>query len=113
MQTPNTTPNDIKLLLKNPYAYTMLVAVSLLWFFVGKFGDSSEDLAESLRAEVKAVRAESAAKDLRIENLTDAILYYRGVNIKIREEAEAKADSLVRAKVGKTSLEIVRKNKND
>lgn len=105
----NTSPNDIKLLLKNPYAYMLVVAVVLLQQFVVNYGDSNNDLVESLRAEVKAVRAESAACGLRNENLTDAILYYRGVNIQIREEA----DSLVRAKVGKTSLEIVNKSKND
>lgn len=92
--------------LKSPHVYMLMFAVSLIWFFVGKFGDSADQVNDNCEAEKKALRIDNANKDLRIENLTDAILYYRGINIQIREEA----DSLVRAKVGKQSTEIVNKN---
>lgn len=106
MQQPISSFNQV---IKNPYAYLLMFTVSLIWYFVGKFGDSSNQVNENCEAEKKELRLDNIKKDIRIEDLTDAILYYRGVNIKIQKEA----DSLVRAKVGKQSTEIVKKSKND
>lgn len=93
--------------LKSPATYMLMVAVSILWFFVMKFGGATDQVNTNCEAEKKELRADALRKDKRIENLTDAILYYRGVNTNI----QLKADSLIRVKVGNESKDIVKNNK--
>lgn len=92
--------------LKSPQTYALVIVVNILLFFVMKFGGATDQVNTNCEAEKKELRADALRKDQRIENLTDAILYYRGVNTKIKLEA----DSLVRVKVGNESKNIVDNN---
>lgn len=53
-------------IVKSPAAYYMVVAVSVMWFFVYKFTDSSKETIVNLKAELSHQREEN--KILRREN---------------------------------------------
>lgn len=81
----------------------LMVAVGLLSYFVYAFTGSTERGNQNCEAEKKALRDDNLKKDQRIEVLTNAILYYRGVNVEMKKIT----DSVVRETVGNEAKKIV------
>lgn len=63
-------------IVKSPAAYYMVVAVSVMWFFVYKFTDSSKETIVNLKAELshqreenKILRREGKVKDQKLDSM--------------------------------------------
>lgn len=92
---------------KSPHTYMLIVSVGLLWFFVNKFGISSEQVNKNCEAEKKELRFEINRLTTKNDHLVEALLVKNGIIDAIKKNT----DSLVREKVGNEAKSIIRKSK--
>lgn len=111
MEIPQAKPT-IQEVAKHPLAYVLMVAISVVWFFVYQFSGASSLVNKNCELEKTQLRTEK--KQLSIElyeerkeknDLYNALLVRNG----IIEQIKKNTDSLVREKVGNDAAEIIKK----
>jgi hypothetical protein len=92
---------------KAPITYMLMVALSLMWFFVYRFGNSSDQVNINCEAEKIELRKELTQSRADKDALTTALLIKNGI---ILQQAQDKKelDSTIRTTVGKKAKSIVR-----
>ena len=98
---PQVTFNQI---VKHPVTYALIIVVSVLWFFVYKFGDSADQVNKNCEAEKQQLRAELSQSRRENYDLIQAILVKNGVIYDLKKST----DSLVRERVGNEAKKIVK-----
>ena len=85
----------------------LIVAVSLLWYFVYQFTGSSDQVNINCEAEKKQLRIELTQARADKDALTTALLVKNGI---ILQQAQDKKelDSTIRTKVGKKAKKILK-----
>jgi len=92
---------------KHPGIYYMLVAISVMWYFVYKFGGASGLVNEN--CEKEKIEWKSAFDQERTKNdvLTTALLVKNGIILK-QEQEKKDFDSTLRKKVGQKAIQIIK-----
>jgi hypothetical protein len=93
--------------LKSPPTYMLIVAVSLLWYFVYQFTGSSDQVNINCEAEKKQLRIELTQARADKDALTTALLVKNGI---ILQQAQDKKelDSTIRTTVGTKAKKILK-----
>lgn len=99
---PKVTFNQI---LKSPPVYMLMVAVSLLWFFVYKYGGASDQV--NVNCEQDNVRLEKQVSGLqsKLDDLTMALLVKNGIINEIKKAT----DSAAKVNFGDEAKKIIKK----
>lgn len=90
---------------KSPAVYYMLVAISVMWFFVYKFGGASEQVNKNCEQENAHLRTENAAIRKEKDDLTMALLVKNGIINEIKKAT----DSAAKEKFGNDAVKIIQK----
>jgi regulator of replication initiation timing len=85
---PKITFNQI---LKSPPVYMLIVAVSLLWFFVYQFTGASKQVNQNCEDENKHLRLENATIRKEKDDLTTALLVKNGIISEIKKQTDSAA----------------------
>jgi hypothetical protein len=109
MDNQNTSKVTIGQIAKAPVTYMLMVALSLMWFFVYRFGASSDQVNENCEAEKTELRKE--LREVRADNaaLVTSLLVKNGIILQQAQEKK-EVDSTLRKKVGTKAKEILREN---
>jgi len=93
--------------LKSPPTYMLIVAVSLLWYFVYQFTGSIDQVNINCEAEKKQLRIELTQARADKDALTTALLVKNGI---ILQQAQDKKelDSTIRTTVGTKAKKILK-----
>lgn len=91
-------------IVKHPVTYMLIVAVSLLWFFVYRFTGASDQVSENLRIENTQLRTELTNERSKNDDLVKALLVKNG----IIDDIKTRTDSLVRQKIGNEAKQHVK-----
>ena len=103
-EIPKATFSQI---LKSPPVYMLMVAVSLLWFFVYQFSNSSDQVNENCEAEKTELRKELTQSRADKDALTTALLVKNGIILQQAQD-QKELDSTLRKKVGQKAKIIVK-----
>jgi hypothetical protein len=93
--------------LKSPQTYMLMVAVSLLWFFVYQFTGSSDQVNINCEAEKAQLRKDLTQARTDKDQLTTALLIKNGIIYK-QEQDKQELDSALREGPGKKAKKIVK-----
>lgn len=93
--------------LKSPPTYMLIVAVSLLWFFVYQFSGSSDQVNINCEAEKVQLRKDLTIAQTKLDQLTTALLIKNGIIYK-QEQDKQELDSALREGPGKKAKKIVK-----
>ena len=94
-------------ILKSPQVYMMIVAVSIMMFFVTKFGNSSDQVNENCEAEKVELRKELTQARADKDALTTALLVKNGIILQQAQD-QKELDSTLKKKVGQKATIIVK-----
>ncbi|MXV16819.1 hypothetical protein [Hufsiella ginkgonis] len=83
----------------------LIIAVSLMWFFVYKFGGASDQVNINCEAEKAQLRSDLATVRQEKDDLVQALLVKNG----IINEIKRNTDSLVRNRVGNEAKQIIKR----
>jgi hypothetical protein len=99
--------SGFKQALASPPTYYMLVAISVMWYFVYRFGTSSDQVNINCEAEKTELRKELTQARADKDALTTALLIKNGI---ILQQAQDKKelDSTIRTTVGQKAKSIVK-----
>lgn len=100
---PNVTFNQV---LKSPSTFMLMVAVSILWIFVMKFGGATDTINRNCETEKQQLRAELVNERKEKGILINALLVKSGVI-----DAFVKATDSLNINVGEQTKDIVKKNR--
>jgi len=103
-QKVNATFNQI---LKSPPVYMLMVAVSLLWFFVYQFTGTSDQVNINCEAEKVQLRKDLNQVRADKDALTTALLVKNGIILQQAQE-QKELDSTIRTKVGQKAKKILK-----
>lgn len=95
--------------LKSPPTYMLIVAVSLLWFFVYQFTGTSDQVNINCEAEKQQLRKDLVVAQGKLDDLTTALLIKNGIIFK-QEQDKQHLDSALRDGPGKKAKKIVKEN---
>ncbi|RYF26542.1 MAG: hypothetical protein EOO42_01185 [Flavobacteriales bacterium] len=90
---------------KSPAVYYMLVAVSVMWFFVYKFGGASEQINTNCEQENAHLRLENTNIRKEKDDLTMALLVKNGIINEIKKAT----DSAAKKSFGNDAVKIINK----
>ena len=93
--------------LKSPQTYMLMVAVSLLWFFVNQFTGSSDQDNKNCQTEKAELRKELNQARADKDALTTALLIKNGIIFK-QEQDKRELDSALRDGPGKKAKQIIK-----
>jgi hypothetical protein len=91
-------------IVKHPVTYMLLVAISLLWFFVYRFTGASNQVSENCEIEKTQLRTELTHERSKNDDLVKALLVKNG----IIDDIKTRTDSLVREKIGNEAKQHVK-----
>lgn len=94
-------------ILKSPPVYMLMVAVSLLSFFVYKYGMSTDQVNANCEAEKTELRKELTQARADKDALTTALLVKNGIILQQAQE-QKELDSTIRKTVGTKAKEILK-----
>jgi hypothetical protein len=105
----NQTTNKVTIgqIAKAPVTYMLMVALSLMWFFVYRFGASSDQVNQNCEAEKAELRKERNQALADKDVLTTALLIKNGIILQQAQEHKD-LDSTIRTKVGTKAKQIVK-----
>lgn len=94
-------------IVKHPGIYYMLVAISVMWYFVYKYGGASGQVNEN--CEKKALEWQSAFYQERAEknDLITSLLVKNGIISKLGQDKKD-SDSTIREKAGQKAIQILK-----
>ena len=95
--------------LKSPPTYMLIVAVSLMWFFVYQFTGTSDQVNINCESEKRQLRAELTQARAEKDQLTTALLIKNGIIYK-QEQEKMEIDSALREGPGKKAKKIIKEN---
>lgn len=107
MPDQNIPPVSFLQIVKHPVSYALIVVVSLMWFFVYKFGDSSDQVNKNCEAEKVELRRELVQVRAEKDQLTTALLIKNGIIYK-QEQDKKELDSTIRNTVGQKAKKIIK-----
>jgi hypothetical protein len=99
---PKITFNQV---LKSPPVYMLMVAVSLLWFFVYKFGGASDKVNANCEQENVRLTNQNSNLQSKLDDLTMALLVKNGIINEIKKAT----DSAANEKFGHEAKQIIKK----
>lgn len=94
---------------KAPVTYMLMIALSLMWFFVYRFGASSDQVNANCEAEKAELRKDLNQARADKDALTTALLIKNGIILQQVQERK-ELDSTIRTKVGTKAKEILNEN---
>lgn len=100
--TPKATIGEVA---KHPFAYLLIGAIGIVWFFVYQFSGASSLVNKNCELEKTQLRSELSDERKQKNDLYNALLVKNG----IIEQIKKNTDSLVREKVGNEATEIINK----
>lgn len=90
-----------------PVTYMLMVALSLMWFFVYRFGASSDQVNKNCEAEKSELRKELNQSRADKDALMIALLIKNGIILQQAKE-QMQLDSTLRMKVGAKAKNILK-----
>lgn len=93
--------------LQNQAVYFMMVAISVMWYFVNRYSNSSDQVNVNCEAENTELRKERNQALADKDALTTALLIKNGIILQQAQEKE-ELDSTLRTKVGQKATKIVK-----
>lgn len=90
-----------------PVTYMLMVALSLMWFFVYRFGASSDQVNKNCEAEKSELRKELNQSRADKDALMIALLIKNGIILQQAKE-QMQLDSTLRMKVGAKAKKILK-----
>lgn len=99
---PKVTFNQI---LKSPPVYMLMVAVSLLWFFVYKYGGASDQVNANCEQENVRLTHQNSSLQSKLDDLTMALLVKNGIINEIKKAT----DSAAKVNFGDEAKKIIKK----
>jgi hypothetical protein len=92
-------------IIKSPPVYMLMVAVSLMWFFVYKFGGASDQVNKNCELENAHLREENAQIRKEKDDLTMALLVKNGIINEIKKAT----DSAANVNFGDAAKKVIKK----
>jgi len=109
MDNQNTSKVTIGQIAKAPVTYMLMVALSLMWFFVYRFGASSDQVNKNCEAEKTELRRENAQYRADKDALTTALLVSKGIVLQQAQE-QKELDSTANKKLRPKAKQIIKEN---
>jgi hypothetical protein len=109
MDNQNTNKVTIGQIAKAPVTYMLMVALSLMWFFVYRFGASSDQVNINCEAEKTELRRELSQSRADKDALTTALLIKNGIILQQAQE-QKDLDSTANKKLRPKAKQIIKEN---
>ncbi|WP_443945616.1 hypothetical protein ACJVDH_00460 [Pedobacter sp. AW1-32] len=77
--------------MKSPPVYIMMVAISIAWFFVYQFANTSSQVNKNCESENQRLRIELTNKSRQMDDLTTALLVKNGIINEIKKATDSAA----------------------
>jgi len=105
MEMENIPKVSFKQVVRAPATYYMLVAISVMWYFVYQFTGAADQVNQNCQEEVEHLRLENANKQQKLDDLTMALLVKNGIINEIKKAT----DSAAKVNFGDEAKKIIKK----